>query len=66
MKVMKIEKLSKETDLAAFYASNKDKIIIENKLKKMREGVQLLVIMNQPAAKKRKIITASINPKLKN
>jgi hypothetical protein len=38
MKIMKIGKLPKKTDLAAFYASDKNKIGMENKLKKMREN----------------------------
>jgi hypothetical protein len=46
MKIIEIGKLSKETDLTAFYASNKDKIVMENKLKKIREKAQLLVIMD--------------------
>jgi hypothetical protein len=59
-------KLPKETDLTAFYASDKDKTVVEDKLKKMREGAQLLTIMNQPTVKIGKIIIASTNPKLKN
>jgi hypothetical protein len=66
MKIIKVGKLSKKTDLTAFYASDKDKIIIENKLKKIKEGIQFLAIMDQLATKKRKIITASINPRSKN
>jgi hypothetical protein len=63
---MKIGKLSKETDLTTFYASNKNKTMMEDKLKKIRKRIQLLTIINQPAAKKRKITTANINPKSKN
>jgi hypothetical protein len=65
MKVMEIGKLSKEIDLAVFYILDKDKILMEDKLKKMREGVQLLAIMDQSAIKKRKIIIANINSRLK-
>jgi hypothetical protein len=36
MKIMEAGKLSKKIDLAAFYASDKDKIVIKDKLKKMR------------------------------
>jgi hypothetical protein len=46
MKVMKTEKLTKKTDLAAFYISDKDKTVVEDKLKKIREGAQLLAIMD--------------------
>jgi hypothetical protein len=66
MKIMEIGKLPKEIDLTVFYVSDKNKIIIENKFKKIRKGIQLLIIMNQPIIKKRKITTASINPRLKN
>jgi hypothetical protein len=66
IKIMKIGKLSKETDLTTFYVSDKDKIVMKDKLKKIREGIQFLTIMDQPAAKKRKITIANINPKLKS
>jgi hypothetical protein len=66
IKIIKAGKLPKEINLTAFYASDKDKIMMKNKLKKMRKGAQLLIIMDQPAAKKRKIITTNINPKSKN
>jgi hypothetical protein len=66
MKVMEILKLPKEIDLTAFYISGKDKTVVENKLKKMRKEAQFLIIINQSAIKKRKITTASINPKSKN
>jgi hypothetical protein len=66
IKVMEIGKLSKEIDLTAFYALDKDKTMMENKLKKMRKGIQFLIIMDQPATKKRKIIIANINPRSKN
>jgi hypothetical protein len=49
LKIIETGKLPKETDLAAFYASDKNKIMIENKLKKTRKKAQLLVIMDQPA-----------------
>jgi hypothetical protein len=39
MKIIEIGKLSKKINLATFYASNKDKTMIENKLKKMKEGI---------------------------
>jgi hypothetical protein len=66
IKIIKIGKLLKEINLTAFYASDKDKIIIENKLKKMKGGAQLLIITNQLAIKKRKITTANINSRSKN
>jgi hypothetical protein len=66
MKIMKIGKLSKEIDLTTFYVSDKDKIIIKNKLKKIKRGAQFLTILDQPTVKKRKITTANINPKSKN
>jgi hypothetical protein len=66
IKIMKIGKLPKEIDLTAFYASNKDKTMMENKLKKMKKGIQFLIIIDQPAIKKCKIITANINSKSKN
>jgi hypothetical protein len=37
IKIMKIGKLSKETNLTAFYALDKDKTIMKDKLKKMKE-----------------------------
>jgi hypothetical protein len=46
MKVMEIGKLSKEIDLAIFYASNKDKTVMEDKLKKIRKGTQFLAIID--------------------
>jgi hypothetical protein len=66
MKIMETEKLPKEIDLTTFYVSDKNKIIVEDKLKKMRKEIQLLTIIDQPAAKKRKITTININPKSKN
>jgi hypothetical protein len=39
IKIMEIGKLPKEINLTAFYASDKDKIMMKNKLKKMRKGV---------------------------
>jgi hypothetical protein len=46
MKIIKIGKLSKETDLTAFYASDKDKTVIEDKLKKMRKEIQFLTTIH--------------------
>jgi hypothetical protein len=66
MKIIEIGKLLKEINLTAFYASDRDKTMIKNKLKKIREGIQFLIIMNQPAIKKRKITITNINPKSKN
>jgi hypothetical protein len=66
MKVMKTGKLPKEINLTIFYISDKNKTVIENKLKKIKKRIQFLTIINQPAAKKRKTTTANINPKLKN
>jgi hypothetical protein len=63
---MKIGKLSKKIDLTIFYTSDKDKTMIEDKLKKMKKEIQFLAIINQPAAKKRNITTASINSRSKN
>jgi hypothetical protein len=37
MKIMEIGKLSKEINLTTFYASDKDKTIIEDKLKKRKK-----------------------------
>jgi hypothetical protein len=34
IKIIEIGKLSKETDLTAFYTSDKDKTVMKNKLKK--------------------------------
>jgi hypothetical protein len=39
MKIIKTGKLSKKIDLTTFYASDKDKTVIKNKLKKMREKI---------------------------
>jgi uncharacterized Ntn-hydrolase superfamily protein len=66
MKIMEIGKLPKEINLTTFYTSNKDKIMVKNKLKKIKKKAQFLAIINQPTAKKRKIITANINSKSKN
>jgi hypothetical protein len=46
IKIIKAGKLPKEINLTAFYVSDKNKIIIENKLKKMRERIQFLIIIN--------------------
>jgi hypothetical protein len=66
MKVIEIGKLSKEINFSAFYASDKDKTVIKDKLKKMKKKIQLLIIMDQLTIKKRKITTANINSKSKN
>jgi hypothetical protein len=69
IKTIKTGKLPKKTNLTAFYASDKNKTIIENKIKKIKKikrKAQLLTTINQSATKKRKITTASINPKSKN
>jgi hypothetical protein len=39
IKIIKIGKLSKEINLTAFYISDKDKTVMENKLKKIRKKV---------------------------
>jgi hypothetical protein len=46
MKIIKIEKLSKKINLTAFYVSDKDKTMIKIKLKKIKERIQFLAIMN--------------------
>jgi hypothetical protein len=66
IKAIKIGKLSKKINLTVFYASDKDKTMIENKLKKIREEAQFLAIMDQSTIKKRKITIANINSRSKN
>jgi hypothetical protein len=66
IRIIEIEKLSKETDLTAFYVSDKDKIMVEDKLKKIRGGIQFLATINQLTVKKRKITIASTNSKSKD
>jgi hypothetical protein len=39
MKIMEIGKLSKKTNLTAFYALNKDKTVVKDKLKKMKKRI---------------------------
>jgi hypothetical protein len=46
MKIMKIGKLSKKINLTIFYASDKDKTMMKNKLKKIKRKIQLLAILN--------------------
>jgi hypothetical protein len=46
IKIMEIGKLSKEINLTAFYVSDKNKIMVKNKLKKMRKGIQFLAIID--------------------
>jgi hypothetical protein len=46
MKIIEIGKLSKEIDLAAFYILNKNKIVVKDKLKKIRKKTQFLIIID--------------------
>jgi hypothetical protein len=59
IKIMEAEKLLKEINLTTFYILNKHKTTLEDKLKKMKERVQLLTIMDRLAIKRYKIIIAS-------